>query len=61
MDLIQRQWIKSMLLKVVPSDNPLILHVPNSESIKPLVTEGFKYSTTINGYVLAWSINDHIA
>ena len=22
-----------------PSDNPLILHVPNSESIKPLVTE----------------------
>ena len=36
-----------------PSDNPLILHVPNSESIK--------YSTIINGHILAWSIDNHIA
>ena len=30
---------KIYIAKGRPSDNPLILHVPNSESIKPLVTE----------------------
>ena len=44
-----------------PSDNPLILHVPNSESIKTFGNRNFCYGASLNGYILARTINDYIA
>ena len=51
--MIQRQWIKSYAAKVVLQMNPLILHVPNGESIKPLATEVSSTTQLLMDYV--WS------